>query len=134
MNATKIGPSGDFACPKCQNSMDNANISGNKRHLRRCASCKTVFEINEKKQDIEVGKRYVGIMPHSEVCLHMRIADRPMELELLPSGRMVQLFVGNAPYSIPITYGEAGLYHEGSVRDFNAGKGFYHYGIDLTPC
>ena len=41
----QLGPTGEHCCPKCQNSMQNAIPEGSP-HLRRCASCKTVFEAN----------------------------------------------------------------------------------------
>ncbi len=49
------------------------------------------------------------VMPWSEVCLHMGIADRPMLAELTDSGHMVQLYtLDGRIFSAPITLGEAG--------------------------
>ena len=73
---------------------------------------------------IHPGERGRKLMPHSEVCCHMRVAGKEMNFELLdkeyPS---VQLFRDNGDYfSGPITYGEAGIF-----RDDN---GFYYYKND----
>lgn len=46
-------------------------------------------------------------LPYSEVCMHMRIAGREAEVELLPNG-MAQVYLDGRPFSAPITCGEAG--------------------------
>ena len=52
---------------------------------------------------------YLLTMPHSEVCMHMRIAGDSMWGVESASGIMVQLYdkLGK-PFSFPITKGEAG--------------------------
>jgi hypothetical protein len=48
-------------------------------------------------------------LPHSEVCMHMRVAGKPMWVEPLPNG-MAQLYdESGSPFSFPITRGEAGI-------------------------
>jgi hypothetical protein len=50
----------------------------------------------------------------------MRIAGKTMLVQLLPNGRMVQVYnADETPFSFPITYGEAGIYRDAA--------GFYHY-------
>jgi len=41
--ASRYGACGDSACPTCGNSLQNA-IPADRHDLRRCASCKLVFE------------------------------------------------------------------------------------------
>lgn len=56
----------------------------------------------------------------SEVACHMGIAGKTMLVQLLPNGRMVQVYSADeTPFSFPITYGEAGIYRDTA--------GFYHY-------
>lgn len=64
--------------------------------------------------DIGVGFRGRTLMPHSEVCMHMKIAGKYMDFEILDRG--VQLFVTDDEtprysqcFSSPILLGEAGL-------------------------
>ena len=63
---------------------------------------------------IEVGGRGRKLMPYSEGCIHMRIAGKYMDFEILEQA--VQLFVtdDNTPrfsqhFSSPILLGEAGV-------------------------
>jgi len=59
-------------------------------------------------------------MPYSEVCIHMKVVDKVMGVELLPDSRSVQLwepivkgdFIDWKQFSIPILASEAGLYFE----------------------
>lgn len=60
-------------------------------------------------QPIIPGKLYRGLMPHSEVCIHMQVAGKVMEFELLPRGA-VQLYKDRQLFSSPILSGEAGIY------------------------
>lgn len=77
----------------------------------------------------------VRTMPHSEVCMHMRIAGQPFYAEpiMLDSGEPgtdasgnawycagIQLYsiVGNAPFSMPITVGEAGMNYDEIMDEF----------------
>ena len=81
------------------------------------------------------GFLYLGIMPHSEVCIHMRVADRIMPFSLSLNRRSVQLYDFSPEGSIrkfssPILPGEAGLYEIG-MNDWplsdGAGPGYYFY-------
>lgn len=78
---------------------------------------------------------YLAKMPHSEVCMHMRIAGKLMWMKMSRSEYpMVQLYQRDrlpdgslVPFSSPITTGEAGVYHNGTVEEYKVGKGFYCY-------
>ena len=65
---------------------------------------------------VRPGERVRIVAPHSEVCMHMRIAGKPMLAELRPShawGYMVQLYrLDGTPYSAAILTGEAGFYQD----------------------
>lgn len=84
-----------------------------------------------------VGDRHTIRMPYSEVCMHMQVAGRDMECELIQNryfngeeapGQMVQIYdAGGRPFSAPITTGEAGWGMVGSdhtVTDFDE-KGWH---------
>jgi hypothetical protein len=78
---------------------------------------KKKYPIQEKVY-IEVGHWGFNIMPHSEVCMHLKIAGKLKAFELL-SPTAVQLYEeGRQPmhtpikHSAPITPGEAGIYTE----------------------
>jgi hypothetical protein len=69
------------------------------------------------------GVRYRrAVCPHSEVCMHMKVAGRPMDFELLAGTNgyppSVQLYSPDTDnkFSSPITYGEAGVYYAGPER------------------
>ena len=72
--------------------------------------------------NLEVGDRFITILPHSEVCIHMQVAGQFMVCELLSNG-MVQLYSAKnvdrlyRKFSFPITSGEAGVYGSGTERD-----------------
>ena len=76
---------------------------------------------------IKYGQRGRAVMPHSEVCMHMKVAGKVMDFVLLypdvENGRIlapaVQLLKDGHPFSGPITHGEAGIYEDAS--------GFYYY-------
>lgn len=72
-----------------------------------------------EKIRVETGKRYKSIMPHSEVCIHMRVADKVMEFEKLER-RAVQLFEDGKPFSHPIFPGEAGVMEDEEGFYFNS--------------
>lgn len=56
----------------------------------------------------------------SEVACHLRIAGKTMRVELLPDGQMAQVYGDDGrKFSMPITYGEAGIYRDAA--------GYYHY-------
>jgi len=41
---------------------------------------------------IRPGETVEKVLPHSEVCMHMRVAGKRMKVQLLESGRMCQLY------------------------------------------
>ncbi|MBD0670042.1 hypothetical protein [Streptomyces sp. CBMA156] len=57
---------------------------------------------------VKVGQRLKVKLPHSEVCMHMRVADQVMEVEILAEA--VQLYKDGQKFSGPILLGEAGVY------------------------
>jgi len=64
------------------------------------------------KRYIVAGERVTVTLPWSEVCLSMRVADKAMGVEITPTGA-AQLFGDDgAPFSFPITLGEAGIYSD----------------------
>jgi len=79
--------------------------------------------------DLKPGQYFVGIAPHSEVCMHMRCAGEMMLIKML-SRNAAQLFRfdpmrGNyQPFSAAVTTGEAGIYT-------NAGE-CYAYGLRVV--
>lgn len=86
------------------------------------------------KLTITPGEYYTVYMPYSEACMHMRVAGKRMWFVLSKSENpSVQLYHRRTPvsqlepFSFPITTGEAGVYHEGTVEDYRAGRGFYCY-------
>jgi hypothetical protein len=65
-------------------------------------------------------------LPHSEVCMHMRVAGSAREVELLQEQRsglaMAQILDRDGgPCGGPVTPGEAGIYSDG--------RGFYAYAL-----
>lgn len=74
----------------------------------------------QNRKPVIPGERYQGEMPHSEVCIHMRVAGKIMEFELLENERSVQLYKNGQPFSSPILYGEAGVF-----RDYDGTFYFY---------
>ncbi|WNI17673.1 hypothetical protein [Actinacidiphila sp. ITFR-21] len=62
-------------------------------------------------------------MPWSEVCMHLRVSDQVMEVELREHG--AQLIKEGRVFSSPITWGEAGIYTDsttGKPYAYNAEK------------
>jgi hypothetical protein len=47
-------------------------------------------------------------LPHSEVCMYMKIAGRKADVELLPRN-MAQIYLDGKAFSMPVTRGEAGV-------------------------
>jgi len=71
--------------------------------------------------NIELGQRGRKRMPFSEVCMHMRIAGKYMDFELLNKEYPgVQLYEDGRPFSGSITTGEAGIFHDSE-------RGYYYY-------
>src|SRR5262245_52843141 len=62
-------------------------------------------------------------LPHSEVCMHMQIAGKVMDVKLVQSAPgawpMAQLLTPEGlEYSAAITVGEAGFYYENDTKQF----------------
>lgn len=81
---------------------------------------------------IKVGEWGQAVMPCSEVCMHMHIADRVMDFQVI-SERAVQLYIpayaaqnhgDRRMFSSPILTGEAGIYHDS--------EGMYYYKATLN--
>ena len=62
---------------------------------------------------ITTGERGRKVMPHSEVCMHMRVAGRQMAFALLHGGSVQLLNDDGSHFSFPITSGEAGVLEDG---------------------
>lgn len=64
---------------------------------------------------LEVGDAIRVRMPYSEVCSHMRVAGKPMTVQVVGDDYpMAQLFGDDGrPFSSPILLGEAGIYSDG---------------------
>lgn len=87
---------------------------------------------------IKFGERHCQLMNFSEVCVHMKIAAEPMDVELLPSG-MVQLYRPGStePFSMPVTTGEAGVYWDEDGHYIEQATKTFHgitftYGVNVT--
>ncbi|MFC4498473.1 MULTISPECIES: hypothetical protein [Streptomyces] len=70
--------------------------------------------MEQQRIDLEIGDRIFLTMPWSEVCVHLQVADRVMEVEVREHG--AQLLKDGEPYSIPITWGEAGIYTDSTTN------------------
>lgn len=70
---------------------------------------------------VKINERVNLEMPFSEVCMHMKIAGKIMEAELVgnPDYPTAQLYKDGKEFSFPILYSEAGFY-----RNKN---GFYYH-------
>ncbi|MGW0536334.1 hypothetical protein [Streptomyces sp. NPDC003032] len=68
----------------------------------------------QQRIDLEVGDRVLKAMPWSEVCVHMQVADKVMEIQVRVNG--VQLFKDGEPFSFPIGWGEAGVYTDSTTN------------------
>lgn len=86
----------------------------------------------------KIGTRGRKRMPHSEVCLHMRVADRYLDFEVIDGGSgypMVQLYAlpergeqrFSRLFSMPITLGEAGIYRNGETGPYPPEADCYYY-------
>lgn len=67
--------------------------------------------MSDHKIRVEPGDVLPITLPWSEVCMHMRVAGKPMLVEIT-TGRWpaAQLLEDGRPYSFPITLGEAGIF------------------------
>lgn len=65
-----------------------------------------------RQQPLTPGDMAFVLLPHSEVCMHMRVADQYRWIRLLPGEYpMVQIYNADfSRFSAPITTGEAGVY------------------------
>lgn len=66
-----------------------------------------------QRVDLEIGDRVFMTMPWSEVCMHLGVADRVMEVEIGEHG--AQLLRDGQPFSSPVTWGEAGIYTDSTT-------------------
>ncbi len=81
-----------------------------------------------EKVYVEHGKVYRGEMPHSEVCMHLRVAGKPMLFRLV-TDRLVQLLrEDGSPYSAPILIFEGGILPE-MCSNGPTGR-LYAYGVE----
>ena len=76
------------------------------------------YRVEAKKQIfIKPGETGEGLMPYSEVCMHMKVAGKKMKFKFLEHNKMVQLLKDDgSPFSSPITQGEGGIFgpdHQG---------------------
>ncbi len=80
------------------------------------------YETDTQPTKVEPGKKYRVLMPYSEVCMFMQIADKPMLIEMINEKYpVIQLYKEDGSiYSFPITTGEAGVY-------YNSEDGYYTY-------
>lgn len=77
-------------------------------------------EAADQRRRVPFGEPRRLLLPWSEVCLHMGVADRVM-LGVLREDGMVQLYREDGTrFSAPITAGEAGVYHDRKI-------GYYTY-------
>jgi hypothetical protein len=72
-----------------------------------------VMKLIASDRPVMVPRQAVKVrLPHSEVCMHMRVAGTTMWVEPLPNG-MAQLYdLNGRKFSGPITRGEAGIPYE----------------------
>jgi hypothetical protein len=75
--------------------------------------------MSHKTIECNVGHRGTKVMPWSEACIHMKVADKEMEFEIV-SEHSVQLYKDGQPFSSTITIGEAGIFVDIS-------EGFYYH-------
>jgi hypothetical protein len=80
--------------------------------------------MNRTATPVVPGQRYTVVFPHSEVCMHMRIAGTVGQIEVIPSGQWyaVQCYVNGLPFSAPVLLGEAGV--------FTGTEGLYTYCVE----
>jgi hypothetical protein len=71
---------------------------------------------------VKIGEFGTTKMPHSEVCMSMRVAGKVMRFKVL-SDRTVQLYDADSyrEFSFPILPGEAGIYTDD--------QGMYYYTV-----
>lgn len=83
--------------------------------------------MQDVRQYVSVGDTVTVELPYSEVCMHMRVAGRQLQVELQPAryfngepapGSPVAQILSESgrPFSFPVLYGEAGFYRDESGR------------------
>lgn len=86
-----------------------------------------VPERSKEQMPVVKGRKYLAVMPYSEVCMHMKVADKMMLIELIDRNA-VQLYWPNGQwFSAPILASEAGVLHQGTTEEWKESKGFYFY-------
>lgn len=63
------------------------------------------------KKYVAVGEQLELVMPYSEVCVHMHVDGLQRTVRVL-DGAVQILNADGTNFSMPITPGEAGLYHD----------------------
>lgn len=68
----------------------------------------------KRKRYIQPGEKVRVEVPHSEVCIYMRVAGQVIDVEILPTehGFCAQLWRDGREFSSPVTDGEAGVYYD----------------------
>jgi hypothetical protein len=77
--------------------------------------------MNTTKVYVVPGQRVRIVGSYSEVCMHMGIAGKPCEIQLLQSQRgyySAQLWRDGKEFSSPVTTGEAGFYFDSSNNQY----------------
>ena len=65
-----------------------------------------------QRRNLVIGDIVNVVLPHSEVCMHMRVAGKRMNVQVL-SHRSAQLLNDDGtPFSFPILAVEAGIYQD----------------------
>jgi hypothetical protein len=76
---------------------------------------------NSDQVYVKVGDVIRLHLPYSEVCMHMRVAGKPMNVQIVEEGNypMAQLLHDNGyRFSFPILMGEAGIRTDGDGRHY----------------
>lgn len=70
------------------------------------------------------GRKMAKRIPHSEVCMHMQVAGKVMQVELLPGRNAAQLYrLDGVAYSSPILPSEAGIREDDGIYYCHPGLG-----------
>lgn len=62
-------------------------------------------------QRVNVGETVWVTLPHSEVCMHLRVAGQRRPVTVLSDGAQIRHDDGSQ-LSFPVTHGEAGFYRD----------------------
>jgi hypothetical protein len=97
----------------CAGSVQRAKVEG-REPARGWGNCRVAAEMGTgNRMYLQAGDVVRVRLPYSEVCIHMQVAGKPMNVQLLYEGRspMAQLFKDDGSrFSFPILLGEAGIY------------------------